>query len=138
MKTYSTNYKNTFIEIADDCPVKGAEVPPQKEGEKTAAIIQFEMIKRNPYKFTSDDIFFSVYSIKNKIPTKDKAKEKEKFFSKGQPCFRGSPLTKRYGWGVHSNAEGKIAIYEVESAEYKKLSKDKNLTHLKALRSKRV
>jgi len=135
MKT--TNYYNTFIHIADDCPVESAEIPPEKNGEKTAAVIQFEMIKQNPYKFTSDDIIFSVYAIKNKISSKEHEREKEKFFSKGQPCFRSSPLTKRYGWGVHSNAEGKIAIFEVESVEYKKLSKDKKLKHLNALRSKR-
>jgi len=136
MKT--TNYYNTFIHIAEDCPVKSAEIPPQKDGEKTAATIQFETIKQNPYKFTSDDILFSVYAIKNKLGSKEKEKEREKFFSKGQPCFRSSPLTKRYGWGVHSNAEGKIAIYEVESAEYKKLSNDKTLKHLNAMRSKRI
>ncbi len=138
MKIHTTNYADTFIEAAGDCPVRNAEVPPEKNGEKTAANIQFEMIKKNPYKFTSDDILFAVYTIKNKIPAEKKTTEKEKFFSKAQPCFRSSPLTKRYGWGVHSNAEGKIAIYEIESAEYKKLSQDKNLRHLGAMRSKRI
>lgn len=136
MKT--TNYYNTFIHIAEDCPVKEAEVPPQKNGEKTVAAIQYEMIKENPYKYTSDDILFAVFAVKNNISPKEKVKEKEKFFSKGQPCFRSSPLAKRYGWGVHSNAEGKIAIYEVESADYKRFSKDKNVKQLKALRSKRI
>lgn len=65
-------------------------------------------------------------------------KEKTKFFSKGQACFRASPLTKRYGWGVHSNAEGKIALYAVGSEEYQKLSEDQALKHLKAMRSKRA
>lgn len=135
MKT--TNYYNTFIEVADDCPVKTAEEPPQKDREKTVANIQFEMIRNNPYKYTSDDILFHVYATKNKINGKDFDEEREKFFSKGQPCFRSSPLTKRYGWGVHSDSHGKIAIYAVESSEYKRLSKDKNLKHLKAMRSKR-
>ncbi len=135
MKT--TNYYDTFIQVADDCPVHAAQKPPQKEGEKTVANIQFEMIRNNPYKYTSDDILFHVYATKNKINGKDLEKEREKFFSKGQPCFRSSPLTKRYGWGVHSDSQGKIAIYAVESSEYKRLSKDKNLKHLKAMRSKR-
>jgi hypothetical protein len=135
MKT--TNYYNTFIEVADDCPVKIAEVPPQKGDDKTIANIQFEMIGGSPYQYTSDDILFSVYAIKNKISGKDLQQEREKFFSKGQPCFRSSPLTKRYGWGVHSDSEGKIAIYPVESDQYKKLSEDKNLKCIKAMRSKR-
>jgi hypothetical protein len=78
-----------------------------------------------------------VYCAKNKISNIDVDTEREKFFSKGQPCFRSSPLTKRYGWGVHSNEEGKVAIYPLESDEYKKLSNDKNLKELKAMRSKR-
>ncbi|MDP1676750.1 MAG: DUF6157 family protein [Bacteroidota bacterium] len=136
MKT--TNYYDTFIQIADDSSAKSGEIPPQKSEDKTVASIQFEMISENPYKYTSDDILFSVHEIKNKINSKGFNTERENFFSKGQPCFRSSPLTKRYGWGVHSNAEGKIAIHAVESSAYKKLSKDKKLVQLKAMRSKRV
>ncbi len=136
-KMKTTNYYNTFIQVADDCPVNVAGMPPQKGDDKTAANIQFEMIKNNPYEYTSDEILFCVYAIKNKISDKDLEEERENFFSKGQPCFRSSPLTKRYGWGVHSDAEGKIAIYAVDSDEYKKLSKDQNLKTVKAMRSKR-
>jgi len=136
MKT--TNYFNTFIEVAEDCPVKKAEMPPEKE-EKTVANLQFEMIYDHPYKYTSDDVIFHVYATKNKITGKQQlAAERERFFSKGQACLRSSPLTKRYGWGVHSNEEGKVAIYAVESAEYKKLSKHKTLKQVKAMRSKRL
>ena len=34
MKTFSTNYKNTFIEIAEDSPVDVGQVPPVKGDEK--------------------------------------------------------------------------------------------------------
>ncbi|MGP8214770.1 MAG: DUF6157 family protein [Bacteroidia bacterium] len=135
MKT--TNYFNTFIEVAEDCPIKVSETPPLKNGVKTVANIQFEMIKNNPYKYTSDEILFSVFAIRNNIKDSDIEKELEKFFSKGQACFRSSPLTKRYAWGVHSNSYGKIAIYSTDSEEYKKFSKDKSIRHLKAMRSKR-
>ena len=52
--------------------------------------------------------------------------------------MRSSPLSKRYGWGVHSDAEGKIAIYALESDDYRKLCKDNKLEHKKAMRLKRV
>ena len=52
--------------------------------------------------------------------------------------MRSSALPKRYGWGVHSNEEGKLALIAVESAMYKKLSSDKDTTHLKAMRSRRA
>ena len=100
--------------------------------------MQYEMVKNNPYKFTSDDVIFSTYTIKNDISKKEFEKEKEKFFSVGQACLRSSQLPKRYAWGVQSNSEGKIAIYAMESDEYKKLAKNRNLTHVQAMRSKRV
>lgn len=133
----TTNYTNTFIEIADDCPVDHAEVPPVKTDLKSVAAMQYEMIKANPYKYTSDDVIFSIYADRSGIIKSELTKEKENFFSKGQPCFRSSPLAKRYGWGIHSDPAGKIAIYAVESDDYKKLKKDKKLVHLKAMRSKR-
>jgi hypothetical protein len=41
---HTTNYHNTFIEIAEDCPLQASELPPQKGEAKTIANIQFEMI----------------------------------------------------------------------------------------------
>lgn len=137
MAIHTTNYTNTFIEVANDCPVKTAELPLQKKEEKTIATLQLEMIIDSPYKYTSDEVLFSVFAERNKIHQKDFATEKERFFSKGQPCFRASPLPKRYGWGVHSNAEGRIAVYAVESEEYKRLTADKDLMHTKAMNSTR-
>jgi hypothetical protein len=136
---HTTNYYNTFIEKADDCPVKNAEVPPQKDGKVTAATIQFDMIINNPYAYSADDVIFKVFAEKQNIKGKSLLiSEREKFFSKGQPCLRSSPLTKRYGWGVHYNAEGKIAIYPAGSVEYDQFRKEKSLTHVKAMRSKRA
>jgi hypothetical protein len=135
MKT--TNYFNTFIEVADDCRAEIGEIPKLKKDEKTVANLQFEIITENPYKYTSDDVVFAVFSQKSKIPAEDLVVEREEFFSKGQPCLRCSPLTKRYGWGVHSNEEGKVAIYPVNSEDYEKYKNDKRLQHVKGMRSKR-
>jgi len=97
MKTQTTNYKDTFIEIAEDCPIKAAEIPPLKGEKKTVANLQFEMLIDHPYKYTSDDVIFQVYAQKNEIKKSDQKEAREVFFSKGQPCMRTSPLTKRYG-----------------------------------------
>lgn len=137
-KIHTTNYFNTFIIIAEDCPLNSAEVPPQKGINKTAANIQFEMLIDKPYQYTSDDVLFQVYAIKNEVSASAYKREREAFFSKGQACFRASPLTKRYGWGAHFNEKGKMAIYPVESAEYKKLAEHKQLTVVKAMRSSRA
>lgn len=59
-------------------------------------------------------------------------------FSKGQACLRASPLTKRYGWGIHSNEEGKIAIYGADTEEYRQFVLDKTVEKKKAMRNKRA
>jgi hypothetical protein len=135
---HTTNYKNTFIEIAEDCPAKKGEIPPLKGEEKTVALLQFEMVAHHPYKYTSDDVIFGVHAIRKNIPQAKLAAERKLFFSKGQACMRSSPLTKRYGWGVHNNAEGKIALVAVDSQDYKKLKSDKKLEHTRGMRSKRA
>lgn len=133
---HTTNYYNTFIEVSEDCPVFESEIPKSKGDDKTVAMLQFEMISHNPYKFTSDEVLFNIYALRNNLsPTQD---EKDKFFSKGQACFRASPLTKRYGWGIHFDENGKMALYNLDSPEYKKLKGDIGLTHVKAMRNKRA
>ena len=135
---HTTNYFNTLIEIAEDCPAIQGEVPPAKGNKKSVANLQFEMLQNNPYKFSSDDVLFSVFATRKEIPETDLAEQRALFFSKGQPCFRASPLTKRYGWGIHSNEEGKIAMYRVESEAYQKLVADESVIKKKAMRSKRA
>ncbi len=134
---HTTNYYNSFIEIAEDCPTTIGEIPPVKADKKTVANLQFEMILDNPYKFTSDEILFSVFATRKGFGKNELKEEKEKYFSKGQPCFRASPLTKRYGWGIHSDENGKVAMYAVESKAYKAFLKDEKIKKTKAMRSKR-
>ncbi|MCP9763254.1 DUF6157 family protein [Lacihabitans soyangensis] len=137
MKEHTTNYYNTFIEIADDCPTEKAEIPPIKADAKSVANIQFEFINKNPYKFTSDDVLFSVFAERKELLEDELENARKEFFSKGQACFRASPLTKRYGWGLHSNSEGRIALYAAGSEEYERLKNDLSLKKYKAMKSKR-
>ena len=134
---HSTNYYDAFIEVAEDCAAKEGMEPPVRKSGKTVANLEYELISKNPYKFTSDEIKFKVHAVRNDVPKTDYAKEKQRYFSKGQACFRASPLTKNYGWGVHSNSDGKVAIYGIGTKEYEKLRKDKSIKTVKAMRSKR-
>lgn len=135
MKIHTTNYFNTFIEIADDCPISNSEIPPVKGENRTVVNIQFEMISKNPYTYTSDDVLFQVYADKNDLIHSEYKAARDHFFSKGQPCFRASPLTKRYGWGIHYNKDGKMAIYGADSAEYENFKKDNTIKLIKAMKS---
>lgn len=137
IKIHTTNYFDTFIQAADDCPVASGQVPPLKGKEKSIATIQFELISENPYQYTSDDILFQCFALK-KLLEEDLKEARNQFFSKGQACLRSSPLTKRYGWGMHFNDEGKIALYGKDSDAYKQFSEDKRLKITKAMRSKKI
>jgi hypothetical protein len=54
---HTTNYTNAFIEVAEDCKTDVGVIPPEKQ-EKTIARMQFDMIKDNPYRYTSDEVVF--------------------------------------------------------------------------------
>ncbi len=127
MKLRTTNYIDTFIEVAEDCSKTTGEAPLAKE-PKTAVQIEYELLINSPYQYSSDDILFESNGKRRGI-------DREDFFSKGQPCFRSSALSKRYGWGIHCDKDGKIAIYGIESMEYQRLAADETIKPVKALRS---
>lgn len=133
----STNYLDTFIAVADDCPAKRAMVPQLKGDQKTVALLQFEMIHGNPYTYTSDEVLFTIHALKNGMSPTD-LQEREVYFSKGRACLRASPLGKRFGWGIHHDGEGKMALYPMESEAYKRLLNDATLAQTKGMRTKKV
>jgi hypothetical protein len=132
------NYYDTFIWVAGDCPADKGIVPQPKGQKKTVAVLQYEMIANHPYEFTQEDILFETFADYNEIPAEARPAERIKFFSRSQACLRASALPKRYGWGLHNNSEGKVALYAVDSEEYQRLARDPNLKQLAGMRSKRA
>jgi hypothetical protein len=132
------NYYDTLIEVADDCPVAEAQVPRARGAKKTKALVEFELLVNRPYEYTEEDIAFETYAVLHDIPKATWPVERDKFLSKGHPHLRVSALPKRYGWGVHNNPEGKIALIAVESRLYKQLLNDPRITKIKAFRSSRA
>jgi hypothetical protein len=124
-KVHTTNYKATFIQIAPDSEAKAGTIPPSRMPASIAELT-FKMIAQAPYKHTSDDVLFTVWATRNAIAQKEWTKARETFFSKGQPCLRASDIAKKYGWGIHSNENGKVALVGCETAEYKLFSKGIN------------
>lgn|SRR5690606_10663874 len=135
-KTHTTNYFNTLIEVALDTKATKGTQPPTRNPQSIAEI-QYNLIAKNPYKYTSDDILFQVFAIRNELIEAEYKEKREQFFSKGRPCFRTSPLTKTYGFGIHFNSEGKMALCGMETKEYEKLVNDEKIKKLKAMRSTR-
>ena len=135
---HTTNYQNTFIEVAQDCPVAIGTEPPLNPQKKSAARRQFELLAGHPYVYTSDDLLFLLYAEKLSAPEPEQDAQRNSFFSKGQPCMRASDLPKKFGWGIHFDADERMAIVPLGSAEYDAFLHDPNLTHKKAMRSSRA
>lgn len=136
-KTHTTNYFDTFIEVAEDTITDAGKIPTTMKDKPTVAELQFEMISSHPYRYTSDEVLFTVYAMRNGISKAEWNTARKLFFSKGQACFRASPLTKNYGFGVHFDGDGKMALYAMESATYQKFIEDSKIQKVKAMRSKR-
>lgn len=142
MKAHTTNYQDTFIEVAEDTRAEKSKTPGQaarKSGNqvKSVAQAQFELIADHPYKYTSDDVLFQVYADRKNLSQDAYDGARDAFFSKGQPCLRTSPLCKTYGFGIHCDRNGKIALYGRESEEYQKFVADPSVKKVKAMRSSR-
>lgn len=115
---HSTNYQDTFIAVAADCPATQG-TPPPESATPSAALLAYRMIQSQPYALTSDDVLFGVFADRNKLPAAQHEAARAAFFSKPQACLRASDLGKRYGWGIHSNAQGRVALVGVETEAYR-------------------
>ena len=138
---HSTNYFDTFIAVAPDCTAESGNVPPPRKSP-SVALMTYERVVDSPYTHTSDDVLFGVFADRKQIEDADRPAARAAYFSKGQPCFRASPLTKTYGWGAHFDADGRVAIYGRETVEYAALAGGKapdgsDVVVKEAMRSKR-
>src|SRR5699024_9649981 len=105
---------------------------------RTIAAIEYDLISRHPYRFTSDDVLFRVHAERHTIRKSEYTSEREKLVSKGRVCLRTSPLTKIYGVGIHADEEGKVALYGMETEEYQAFLEDDSVKKIKAMRNARL
>ena len=119
---HTTNYADTFICIAEDSTAGTGTPPPEKADNPSIASRTYRMISEHPYRYTSDDVVFTVHADRKQIPEAEREDARAAFFSKGQPCLRASDLGKKYGWGIHADAEGRVALFGVETEEYERLA----------------
>ncbi len=134
----TTNYVSTFIEVAEDCPAEVGEVPPSTGRTTTVAELQYRLVAGQPYAHTSDDVIFEVHAVREGIAAEDRPARREAFFARDQAFLRASPLAKRYGWGIHHDQAGRVALIAVDSDAYRELAGDDSLRHLRAMRSRRA
>ncbi len=142
MPEHTTNYRNAFIAVAPDTKAGEAAVPPSR-AEPSVAERTFRMIADAPYRYTSDDVIFTVHADRAGIPEADRAAARADYYSVGRACLRSSPLGKTYGWGVHADDDGRVALYGLGTPEYERLASgralegDEPVVVMQAMRSTR-
>lgn len=116
---------NTFVQVAPDSTATRAVIPTARDEKKTIQVIQYELLSTKPYSLSLNDLIFEIFVQRNHISTQDLELHKTtiwtELFAKPHPCMRASMLPKKYGWGVHYNATGKIALHAMESEKYRHL-----------------
>lgn len=131
----TTNDFNAFITVSGDCPVDRG-TPPHKAGG--IAQLQYVLLAEQPYTLTSDDLLFEVHVRRHGIAEADRDWAREAFFGRSQACLRASPLVKQFGWGVHYDEQGRVALYGVETDDYRRLSASSDLKVVPGMRSRRA
>lgn len=129
------NYYSTFIEAAEDCPADAGTVPQPFRGKPTAAMAAYALLEQ-PYERTQQEVLWLMEARRTAQDPED-ADAQAAFFAPGRACFRASPLTKQYGWGVHFDEQGKAALVGRETDAYQRMLHDSSLKHLRAMRNKK-
>ncbi|MDP1732629.1 MAG: DUF6157 family protein [Devosia sp.] len=122
----SVDYFDTFIAVAPDSIAEARVVPPEKGAGPTVAGLTYAMIATSPYGYTSGDVIFAIWADRKGLPEAEREAAQRAFYSRGQACLRSSDLGKRYGWGIHSDANGRIALYALGTAEYESFASGVN------------
>lgn len=126
MKT--TNYRDTLVTVSPDCPVAVGTIP-EKPG--SVAATQYRLLADRAYVLTSDDLLHASHVARGGD------KDRETFFAKPQACLRTSPLVKQFGWGIHHDGHGRIALIARESADYARLLADPTVAKTPGMRRSR-
>lgn len=117
------NPKNSFVRLSPDSPVSTSVVPVPFAGKPTIQLIQYELLTKSPYKFTLEELIFQTHVRRLGLTKSQIIAQRPKIwaelFAKSHACMRASALPKKYGWGVHYDEKGRIALYAAESSEYR-------------------
>ena len=135
MTVHTTNYFDTLILVSPDTRATAARAS-DKPG--SIADLQYRMMAEAPYRHTSDDVIFSVHAARAGVAEPDRPHAGAEFFSRGQACLRSSPLVRSHGWGVHADADGRVALIAMESPQYAALAASPDVRKVAGMRAARA
>jgi hypothetical protein len=137
-----TAIKDTFVLVAQDCPVTVSVAPTANKNTKPSIhVIQYELLSAHPYRFTLEDLIYEVHIRHKDIPAAQVEQEGDRIaglFQKSHPCMRASMLPKKFGWGVHYDSKDKLAFYGMETEQYRAFVENPGIMLVFAMRNKRA
>jgi hypothetical protein len=131
-------FRNTFVRIAPDCPESTGIEPISRGGKKPLHLIQLELLRSAPHYFSHESLVVESELLRQPSTGESRDQILDRIRAKPLPCLRCSPLAKRYGWGFHFDADGKIAVHAAGSPSYEKLAADPRIDQVPAMRSKKA
>jgi len=131
MRTPSSRGQTTVLPPGED--------PPRADSIAARTSL---LIADHPYQYTSGDLIFAVYADRQGISGRSRPAARKEFYSKPHACLRSSDLGKRYGCGIHADADGRPALYGIETSQYSALASGQGpdgagVSVLKAMRRSR-
>ncbi|GGG10544.1 hypothetical protein GCM10010912_63680 [Paenibacillus albidus] len=137
------SYTNTFVRVAEDCPAETGTPPMSCRTLPPAHVIAYELLSTHPYQYNHEELLYEVHVRHKQIPLDERVNRRDEIwnelFAKKHPCLRASLLPKKFGWGVHYNENGRIALFAKESPEYGRFvsGETEGVKLLNAMRNKR-
>ncbi|MBX3593150.1 DUF6157 family protein [Sphingomonas sp.] len=125
----TTNDRDLLVTVSGDTPTDTARVP-EKPG--SVAAVQYALLAGRPYAMTSDDLLHAAHRARGGEV------DRAAFFATPRACLRASPLVKQFGWGIHHDTDGRIALVAMESADYARLLADPAVTKRPGMRRHRA
>jgi hypothetical protein len=89
--------------------------PPKSTREKeTIPMVQYDILSNNPYKYTKETFYEEVYW--NRLG--------RKHLKISSYSLYRNELRKKWGWGIHIDENGKIALVGIETDKYQRLKRE--------------
>ena len=116
-------FPEILITVADKCPANRGMEPTTNRAEKTITMHQYDVLTEMPYQLDYDE-------LKKEVHENRRGKTDLKLDSYD---MRRSELCKVWGWGVHQDKNGKLALVGCETKEYRRLLRKPGVRKVKAL-----
>ena len=117
--------QEVLILIATKCSMKRGTKPVSNREQPTIAMHQYDVLTEMPYQLTYKQLKEEVHRTRRGKEFTDEQLETY--------MMKRSELCKIYGWGVHEDKNGKLALVGCETNEYRRLVRKPGVQRVKAL-----